>query len=181
MAGLPDVSNLDDKTLKEMAGLALALSSNKATRSNFLGLVRQAAPDTPIPELDTKAQIEEALRAERAEREKIAGEFRDYRLQNQMGEQKKSVMSKHGLSDEDVKKIEEMMGKKELPTDYEFAARLYKQQTEQAVPTEYGRSGWGPAALPSDEGLMDDPYRWAQTQAHTLIDELRARSGVKQF
>lgn len=181
MAGLPDVSNLDPKTKDELAGLALAMSSNKKTRPGFLGLVREAAPETPIPELENAAAVE-AVRKEAAERyTKLEGEFNDYKLRNQLGDQKKSVMAKHGLSDDEMKKMEEMMGKKELPADYEFAARLFKQQTEQAAPTEYGRSGWGPAGLPSDEGLMDDPDRWSQTQAHTLIDEMRARAGVKQF
>lgn len=178
---LPDVTNLDPKTRDELAGLALALSSGKGTRPKFLNLVREAAPDTPIPELDTQAAVEAAVRGERDARLKLEGEFRDYRLQNEMGAQKKAVQGKHGLSDDDMKKMEEMMGKKELPADYEFAARLYRQQIEPVTPTEYGRSGYGPADLPSDEGLMEDPDRWSLSNAHNLIDELRAKAGTKAF
>lgn len=176
---LPDVSHLDQKTKDELAGLSLALSSGK-TRKGFLGLMKQAAPDMPIPEVEQDAAIAAATKPLQEALDKTANEFRDYRLQNELGAKRKAAAEKHGLSEADVKKMEEMMGKKELPADYDWAAPLYKQQIEQVTPN-YGTSGYGPVELPTDEALMADPDRWAGTAAHKIIDELRAKSGVRNF
>lgn len=177
---LPDVSNLDQRTKDELAGLALALSGNQKTRKTFLGIVKEAAPETPIPELEAAAAVD-AVRKEYDEKlGKVVGEFRDYRMQNEIGAKKKAVAEKYGLDDSAMKKMEEMMGKKELPTDYDWAARLYQQQIEPVTPN-YGTSGYGPVDLPSDEGLMADPDRWSQSSAHQIIDQLRAKAGGARF
>ena len=175
----PDISNLDQATKDQLASLALSLSSNQKTRKGFLGLVKEAAPDTPIPELEAAATIETVRREYDDKLNKVANEFRDYRMQNEQGARKKAVMQKHGLGDEDVKKMEEMMVKKELPADYEWAAPLYKAQIEQVAPN-YGTSGYGPVDLPSDDKLMSDPDRWSQSSAHQIIDELRAKAGASR-
>jgi hypothetical protein len=174
---LPDVSNLDQRTKDELAGLALALSGNEKTRKRFLGIVKEAAPDTPIPELEAAAAVD-AVRKEYDEKlGKVANEFRDYRLQNELGARKKAVIEKYGLDDAAMQKMEEMMGKKELPADYDWAARLYQQQIEPVTPN-YGTSGYGPVDLPTDETLMADPDRWSQSSAHQIIDDLRKRAGA---
>ena len=112
-----NINNLSDEMRDELAQLAIALSNNKKTRKGFLGLVKEAAPDTPIPEIDGANALEERLSAERAAREKFEAEQRDRWLQQDLGARKTNVKDKYGLTEDQMKTMEERMGKKELPTD----------------------------------------------------------------
>jgi hypothetical protein len=173
--------NLTDETRDELAQMALQLGNNPKTRKKLLGLVKEMAPDTPIPEIDEV----NAVNAEIAKRDeaiaKLQGEFNDYRLGNDMAARKKNVSERYGLSAEEMQKIEERMGKKELPTDYEWAARLHKQESEVAAPTNYGSSGFGPFEMPAVEGLMENEQNWSLKTAHSLIDDIQRKNRGPAF
>ena len=172
------LENLTDETRDELAALALRMSGNKKTRKGFLGLVKEVAPETPIPELDEPARFEEVLKGERDAREKFEQEQRNRWLQEDLAKQKNDVRAKFGLSDEDMSAMEKMMTEKKLPADYTWAAPLYKQQTESATPTNYGTGGYGPldlernAASEEFKGLMDDEVNWSVRTAHQMIDDM---------
>ena len=180
-----NLQNLSDETRDELAALALKLSGNTKTRKGFLGLVKEAAPDTPIPEIDEV----NAVNAEIAKRdEKISAlekRLDDDPFARTLAAQKNEAKAKYGLSDEDVSKMEEMMKKGELPADYRFAPSLFKQQTEVASPTNYGSSGHGPLDLEHNakglEGLMDDTDNWASRTAHQMIDEMHRKGKAPAF
>lgn len=180
-----NLNNVSEETRDELAALALALSGNEKTRKNFLGLVKQAAPNTPIPELDAERRISEATESLRKENQDLKNSFEEFKLGGQMREMKDQVKSKYSLSDDDLKKMEEKMGKKELPVDYEFAARLYKQETEVAPPSNYGTSGYGPLNLEKNaktfEGLMEDEANWSLTTAHQMIDDMQKSGKTPAF
>lgn len=173
------LDNISEETRDELAALALRLSNNQATRKGFLGLVKTAAPETPIPELDVDAQIQAALSKEREARENIQKEFSDFKLNNDLAAKKQSVREQFGLSDEDMSKMETMMQEQKLPADYTWAAKLYKAETTPTEPTNYGSSGYGPFDLTRNaqakefEGLLDDTDNWASRTAHSMIDEMR--------
>lgn len=179
--------NLSDDAIADLAQLSLRMSGNQKTRSGFLGLVKEVAPNTPIPELDTQT----AFAAELAKRdEKIAAmekaqQDRDFSAS--LAAQKNEARSKYALSDEEVVKMEEMMKKGELPADYRFAPALFKQQTESTVPTNYGSGGYGPLDLnhaaqqKGFEGLMEDPDNWANRTAHGMIDDVQRKGRASAF
>jgi len=179
------LDNLSEQTRDELAALALKLSGNQKTRKGFLGLVKEAAPETPIPELDATRQLEEEIGKRDKKIEELSNSFAEFKLGQGMAEQKKSVMSKYSLSEDDLKKMEEKMGKKELPVDYEFAARLYKQETEVSVPTSYGTSGFGPLDIQKNakafEGLMEDEANWSISTAHSIIDDMQKAGKAPAF
>lgn len=175
------LQNLTDETRDELAQLALRLSGDAKTRKGFLGLVKQSAPDTPIPEIDEVA----ALQGELAKRDEKIGalenSFNDYRLGNDLAARKSQVATKYGFSDDEMKKLEDRMGKKELPGDYEWAARLHRQETEVAAPTNFGTSGHGLFELPTVEGLMENEQAWSMKTAHAMIDESQRKSRGPAF
>ncbi|HLZ34259.1 MAG TPA: hypothetical protein VKP13_09585 [Nitrospira sp.] len=171
---MPTLDTLDEETRNQLAALSLSMSQNPATRKNCLKLAKTVSPSTPIPEVDQEEATNKLL-AERDEKiEKLSNEFNDYRMQNSLSTLKNSVQTKYSLRDEDMAKMEEMMGKKELPADYEFAARLYQMQIEPAAPS-YTLPGIGPADLPQDEGLMEDEARWSLKTAHSMIDDMQKK------
>lgn len=179
------LDNLSDETRDELASLALKLSGNQKTRKGFLGLVKEASPDTPIAEVDIPAQIEQALKTERDATAKMRQDWEQEKFAAELGKKKSGVMQKYGLDEAGMKAIEERMTKKELPADYEFAARLYKNELDQAPPTNYGTSGYGPFNLKSNaegmKGLMENEQAWSLTEAHNIIDDLQKRGAKAAF
>lgn len=172
--------HLSDDAIADLAGLTLRMSGSQKTRKGFLGLIKEVAPETPIPELDTEAKITAAVSAANEKVEKLEKALAEKEFAASLASQKNEARSKFGLSDEDVAKMEEMMKKGELPADYRFAPALYKQQTEVATPTNYGSSGYGPLGLndairaeKAFEGLMDDPDNWSLKTAHSMIDDFK--------
>lgn len=181
-----NLQNLSDETRDELAALALKLSNDKKTRTGFLGLVKQAVPETPIPEIDVANAIDERLKGEREEREKFEGEQRQRWLQEDLAKTKRDVKQKFELSDDDLAKMEKMMTEKQLPAQYEWAAPLYKQQVESANPTNYGSGPYeGPLDLERNaqgmEGLMDDPDNWSRAQAHEMIEDMKKKGRASAF
>ncbi len=170
------LNGLDEKTRDELAALALQLSSDPKTRKTFLKTVKTALPATAIPEVDSENALTEELAKRDKEIEELKNGFTQYKLQNDLSAARGQAKEKFGLSDEDVGKMEKMMQEKQLPADYNWAGQLYKAQTEQATPTNFGSGGWGPAEMPADEGLMADENKWSLKTAHSLVDELRKRA-----
>ena len=179
------LDGLSDETRDQLAQIAQGLAGNPKTRKGFLGLLKEASPTTPIPEIDAVNEGHALIATERAAREKFENEQRDRWFQQDLNAKKKSVAEKYGFAPDDMTKLEERMGKKELPADYEWAARLHKQEIEVATPTSYGSSGYGPLDLERNaktlDGLMDDTDNWANRTAHSLIDEIQKKGRAPSF
>lgn len=175
------IENLSDETRDELANLAVAIGQNPETRKPFLGLLKKVAPHTPIPELDAEATIEARLKAEREERQKFEQKQEERWLQKDLSERKQGVMQKYNLSDEQMKQMEERMGKKELPHDYEWAARLYTQEIEPVGATNYGSGGFGPFEMPAADGLMENEQNWSLKTAHQMIDDVQRKARSNSF
>ena len=173
--------NLNDDQIADLADVAMKVANNKKTRKGFLGLYKEVSPDTPIPEIDEVNAVESKIAEERKAREAFEQEQRNRWLQEDLGRQKSKVRSDFGLSDEDMSAMEKMMTEKKLPADYTWAAKLYKQQTETATPTNYGTSGWGPLDIEHNaqaeefKGLMEDEASWSNRTAHQMIDDMQKR------
>ena len=179
------LDGLSDETRDQLAEVALGLSHNQKTRKTFLGLVKEASPATPIPEIDAAAATEAALKTEREAREKFEKEQRHRWFSEDLAKRKTEVRGKYGLSDDDMAKMEKMMAEKQLPADYTWAAQLYKQQTEVATPTNFGAGGYGPLDIEHNakqmEGLLDDTDNWASRTAHQMIDEIQKKGRAPAF
>ena len=179
------LDGLTDETRDQLAEVALNLSGNQKTRKGFLGLLKEASPATPIPEIDAVSAAENLLKGEREAREKFEKEQRDRWLAEDLAKRKTEVRTKFGLSDEDMSNMEKMMTEKQLPADYTWAAQIYKQQNEVAAPTNYGQSGYGPLDLEHNakqfEGLMEDTDNWASRTAHQMIDDMQKKGRAPAF
>lgn len=179
--------NLSDDAIAELAHLSLRMSGNQKTRKGFLGLVKEVAPETPIPELDSMS----AFQAELAKRDTLIEGMQKEREQEKfaasLASQKNDAKAKFQMSDEDMNKMEEMMKKGDLPADYRFAPALFKQQTESATPTNYGTGGYGPLDIQGAtqekgmEGLMDDPDKWSLKEAHSMIEDIQRKGRANAF
>lgn len=179
--------HLSDDMIADLAAVTLQIGQHKDTRPGLLGLIKKQNPNAVIPELDTAHAVEERFAKEKDAREKFESEQRDRWLKEDLARQKTDVRQKFGLSDEDMAKMEKMMTDKQLPADYNWAAPLYKQQTENTTPTNYGSSGYGPLDLHKAteakefDGLMSDPDNWASRTAHSMIDDIQRKGRAPAF
>ena len=167
------VNDLPEQTRDELADITMRLSGNKGTRKEFLSLLKKVAPETPIPELDSEAALEERLAAERKANQERWDKLEQEKLQERLAKQKAEFTA--GMTDEQVKQMETMMEKGELPADYKWGSQLFRQQIEPVAGSTYssGNQGWGPFDLPSAEGLMDNEQNWSLRTAHQIVDEMR--------
>jgi hypothetical protein len=171
---------LDDKTRDELAELALKLAGGPK-RKEFLKLTKEQYPGTSIPELDLEDSLSKRVEeATKPLQEKLQA-MEQNKLKEEMQAERRSIQQQYQLSDEDMGKLDTMITEKKLPADYKWAGQLYKAQAQPADPTNYGSSGYGPADLPTDEQLLKNPDRWSLQQAHSLVDELRARASKSNF
>lgn len=171
---MASIDDLPENTQKELAEIALRLSGNKATRKPFLSLLKKVSPDTPIPEIDEPAAIEERLEAEKKAREEWQSKIDQERREEKFNKQRDEARNKYGLNDEQFKQMEEMMTKGELPADYNWAPQLFRQQIEPVGATySSGNSGWGPFEIPAAEGLMENEQSWSVKTAHQIIDDMQ--------
>lgn len=175
------LQNLSDETRDNLAQMHLHLSQNPETRKPFLGLLKKANPSAVIPELEVASQVSEVEKRLREEYDKKFQALQDERFKEDMVKTKTRVQQKFGLSDEDMKKMEERMVKKELPAQYEWAAPIFSQEITPVEPTNYGSSGFGPFDMPSQEGLMDNPHNWSLKTAHSMIDDIKRKGATNSF
>lgn len=179
------LENVSEETRDQLAQTMLLIGNNAKTRKTVLGAIKTVNPSAIIPELDEPARFEAELAKRDQAVEKLSNDFRDYRLTNELTAKKSQAMEKFGLAAEDMTKVEGMMAKGELPTDYTWAAQLYNAQKEPAAPTSYGNSGYGPLNISGNakafEGLMDDESNWSISTAHAMIDEMHKKGQTPSF
>jgi hypothetical protein len=154
---------------------AEALLGDPETRSAFLGLVKKKNPGMVIPEHDVKSQIEIAMSAERAAREKLEQEMRDERTRNEI-EKRRLALAGRGV---DVAEVEKIMVEKGI-TSHDTAADFILQSRQIAG----GSAGPG-TAKPSPispmkeakEQFNGDIKAWGRAKA---LEDLQAfKSGVR--
>lgn len=182
------LQNLSDESRDELAQLALNVANNGKTRKGFLGLVKEVNPEAQIPEIDVENRITEIFaKRDKEENERKAAE-QEERLKQQLFATKMKAQEKYGLSEEHMKAMETRMAAKDdsrLPADYEFAARMFKNELDSATPTTYGASGWGPLDLKGTAtqlpGIMEDEAAWSLKTAHSMIDDMQRKGGKTAF
>lgn len=183
---MAEPSNLEQSTQDALAKLSLDLAGNPKTRKQFLTLAKEVRPNTPIPEIDSDKAMDERFASEKKARETFESEQRDRWLKDDLAKQKNAQKEKHGFSDEDFGKMEEMMKKGDLPADYKWAGQIFKAQNEAAAPTNYGsHGGEGPLSLTThakaQEGLLENEHEWSLKTAHKMIDEMQKGKRASAF
>ena len=96
------LEQLSDDTRDELAALALKLSGNQKTRKGFLGLVKEAQPDTPIPEIDEVKALEAALAKRDEKIGALEKKFDDQTFAQSLAAKKNEARTKFDLSEDDM-------------------------------------------------------------------------------
>ena len=169
----PSLEGLTPEAVADLAALAKGLSDNPKTRSQFLGLLKQADPNIAIPEIDipnrvaagVKPYVDKiaALEAKQLERE----------VADRISAQRQSLMSDKGLSKADVDAVEKLMVEKGI-TSHETAADFLLAQRQAAAPTP-STGGFSQPSMPKPDiksmGVGGNLNSWARNKATETITE----------
>lgn len=145
--------SLEDLTidqLRELAGRAQAmepsfnlvqqLAKDPEARTMFQRYMKKKNPAMAIPEIDSEDRVMAALKAETDAREKLEAKIREDQIRERVEREKKDVIARFNLTDDDVKAIEKRMLKSDdnpdpLPPRYDWAAQLYLNSRTPSTPT----------------------------------------------
>lgn len=147
------MSTLEELTIDQLREIALKaremepsytlvqnLSKDPEARTMLQRYLKKKNPNLSIPEVDTEDRMMRALAEEKAAREKLEAKLTEDEARRSIEAQKRAVMEKFELSDEDMQAIEKRMLKSDdnpdpLPPRYDWAAQLYVNSRTPSTPT----------------------------------------------
>lgn len=140
------MASLEDMTPNELLAHARSLEQNNRlygplmndpeTRGEMLRLIKKKNPNMPIPELEAEERAKKLVAEERAEREKVANELREEKLDRRIEKERERVKREYDLSDADMAEVEKLMTDEKAPIPYwDSAAKYYKAMSRTATPT----------------------------------------------
>lgn len=156
-----------------LATVSLAIANNPKTRKAYLRMVKEVAPNQPIPEIDEPDRVEKEMIAPlRAENLKLTQRLDQMELDGKVGRIWSEVKTKTGISDDDVPKVAKLMEEKLIASPL-TAAEFYMQTQRVATPRGQG----GPFQLPwragldRFNGLFQNRDTWARNEAFSWLKE----------
>ena len=175
-----NLTNISEETRDELAQMMLTLSNKKETRGDLLKLLKKDNPERVIPEIDAAAAVESKI----TDLDKKFAEFlaaqQAKEQSNDLNQQKEQARGQFNLTDDDMKKVEELMVNRKV-LNYQDAAKLYSIEKTPEEVNDYGHTGYGPAELPNDAELLANPDKFALSTAHRLIDEANRARNIRKF
>jgi hypothetical protein len=169
---------LDLVTAAELGDLLHELTHDKKTRTAIGKIIKQAKPDSPHAAAFADVEIEDRFEAFKAEQEKKDLERQQQDMLRQMNAKRAALLvggpdgQGRKYSEEDLKKIEDLMQKKGI-ADYDDGATLYAATlppVDPSPPSEIAPHGatW---EFPEFAKFADNPAKAARDTAHQIIGE----------
>ena len=161
------LENVSLEEMESLATLSKTLADNPATRRQFLSMVKQASPDTPIPEIDMENRIYQNVKPFVDKITILESQLadRDFKETVKVNREK---LNAHGLGDK-VSEIEKMMVDNKIG-DYDTAAKFYKSTQEASTPTPASFSS--PMSMPNMKEMGGDINAWARQAAHEAVNDI---------
>jgi len=163
-----------DPNVVQLGQLMAVLGKDPQYRHQILGLIRAAAPDVPIPELDvaraTEAKVETELKPLRDENKTLVDRLG--RLEHSI--QQRGWQEANGVDDDELTAVTAFAKEKKIG-DPNTALEYYRQ-------AELGRPrGTQSSAHLSEDSrkeLYKNPKAWYEKEANKILSESRRRRSV---
>jgi len=136
-------------------------------RPKLLALVKEFAPDTRIPELDTATAVEERVKPMLAEVGTLRDDLAKERAERAREREHARAVAA-GVPEAELADVEKMMTDKKIG-DWDTAVTHYSLTKRAAEP----RSAPTPLQMPDMKGLWKNPKLWARNEAYKVIGEMR--------
>lgn len=145
-------------------------------RNKVLGLIREANPGLPIPELDVQTAVEARLHKVETDRTAREKELADRVLALEAGTRRSRWAAERDLDDEDMAELEKFAKEKKIGDP--DAALDYYQRTDLGRP----RSTGGVVAMTAEsrKELFRNPKEWAMREGQRVLQEVRSGRGRRR-
>jgi hypothetical protein len=169
---------LDLSTAADLADLFHELAQNKETRKTIAAAVKKLKPDSPHAMAFADIEVEDKFDRFRQEQEEREVKRQQEAMLREMNNKRHALLtggadgSGRKYSEEDLKKIEEMMQKKGI-VDYDDGATLYAATLPPVDPNpEYDAPQHGATwELPEFAKFGTNPDKAARDTAHSMISD----------
>jgi hypothetical protein len=173
---------IDPLVAADLARLALDLSHDPATRKEFGKLVKKAKPNSPHANAFADVEMDDKFESWKAQQEQERIKAQQDAVLTRMNAQRTALLtggadgSGKKYSEDDVKKIEELMQKRGI-TDYEDGAILYAATLPPPTPKP-------PSDIPAHGSTWEfpewatfgkDPVRASRNIANQVIGEFQRK------
>jgi hypothetical protein len=161
---MPEISDSDFELLK----LSKAALGGK-TRLKALRVLKEASPETVLPELDTDDRISAALSPIQEENKKLREDLAQRDAVSGL-ERKRDALRSKGV---DVAAVEKLMLEKGI-TSHESAAEFLALNSRVAAPATPGHIFDRSVTVPKDDRLKANPALFAREEAAKVMAEFAA-------
>lgn len=189
---LIEIDDVELAALRNNKKVLDTLGGNAKTRQRLLGLIKEVAPGTAIPEIDAAAPVLEVVKGlndrfdefDKRMKERDADDIKT-KSQREIDDsitRGRTMLRQRGYTEDGVEQVEKLMQQRGL-IDYEAAAALFEKnepKDEAVMPTDYAR-GWD-FASPADNDedhklLLKDPAAFARKETNKFLRELKTANG----
>lgn len=176
----PQTHEIDPAVAADLAKLALELSHNKDTRRDFGKLVKKAMPTSRHAAAFSDVDLEDKFESFEKRQEEKEIERQKQSVLDRLNAQRRSLLTGGGngegrkYSEDDVKKIEDLMQKKGI-SDYEDGAVLYASTLppENTKPTNLPPQHGTTWEFPEFARFSPDPVKASREIAGEVIAEFQ--------
>lgn len=161
----------------DLGDLLYDLTHDEKHRAKVGKLIKEARPDSPHAKAFKDVELEDRLSAFEQQQEQRALDNQRKEIVSRMEAQRQRLIDGDDdggrkYSEDDIKKIEELMEKKGL-TNYEDGATLYSATMPQPGPLDEDPVRGSTWEFPEFAKFKDDPVKASKEVAYDVIREIR--------
>jgi hypothetical protein len=168
----------------DLGDLLYDLTHDEKHRAKVGKLIKEARPDSPHAKAFKDVELEDRLSAfeQQQEQRELEGQRKAIVARMEAQRARLLVGDDEGgrkYSEDDIKKIEELMEKKGL-TDYEDGAALYSATVPQPGPLDDDPIRGSTWEFPQFDKFKDNPAKASKEVAYEVIRELRQKQRARR-
>jgi hypothetical protein len=164
---------------RQVADFVESIYNDPQLNKEAKALVKKKYPNLQIPDYDLESKIEGRFAAEKKQRDDAEKAAKQKKLDEEIATSRKRVQDEYGLSDEGMKKLEDLMLERNIG-DYEAAAVYLASKTPKTSDPTLDSGYWNHGAKFKEESFKEiaaDPEGWARKEIMKAVaaDERTAR------
>lgn len=164
---------------KQVADFVESIYNDPHLNKEAKALVKRKYPNLQIPDYDLETKIEGRFAAEKKARDDAEAATKQQKLDKEIADQRKRVQDEYGLTDDGMKKLEDLMVARNIG-DYEAAAIYLASKEPKTSEPDYNSGYWNHGQQFKTDGFKDivaDPEGWARKEIMKAVhaDERAAK------
>lgn len=164
---------------KQVADFVESIYNDPQLNKEAKALVKRKYPNLQIPDYDLETKIEGRFAAEEKKRKDAEEADRQKKIDADIAASRTRVQQEYGLTDEGMKKLEDLMVARNIG-DYEAAAIYLASKEPKTSEPDYNSGFWNHGAQFKTDGfkeIVGDPEGWARKEIMKAVaaDERAAR------